>query len=105
MDTPKRSWMKSVTWRIVGVVILGGVTFLFTRDIGKTTWITLIFHSTRLILYYYHERIWERVQWGRLKHPLAHLPVRHDLTREEEKVIRRFLEEQRFTADATEYQI
>jgi uncharacterized membrane protein len=31
----------------------------------QTTLITIAFHTIRLVLYYYHERVWERVRWGR----------------------------------------
>ena len=90
-DTRKRSWTKSVTWRVVGIVLLGGITYAWTRDLWKTTGITLVFHGIRLVLYYYHERLWERISWGRVKHPLSHLPVRDDLTPEDHRAIEEFL--------------
>jgi uncharacterized membrane protein len=33
----------------------------------QTSWITITFHSIRLVLYYFHERGWENVEWGRIK--------------------------------------
>ena len=73
IDSHLRSWMKSITWRIIGIVILGGLAWLFTRDWEQTSLITITFHSIRLVLYYYHERAWERISWGRKK-------VREDYT-------------------------
>ncbi|MEK7352885.1 MAG: DUF2061 domain-containing protein [Chloroflexota bacterium] len=67
VDSHKRSWVKSITWRIIGIFILGGITWAFTRDWEQTSWITITFHTIRLVLYYYHERVWERVKWGRKK--------------------------------------
>ncbi len=65
VDSKARSWVKSIVWRVIGVVILGGLAWLVTGDWGQTTLITLTFHSIRLVLYYYHERAWERIGWGR----------------------------------------
>jgi uncharacterized membrane protein len=105
MDLKKRSWAKSVTWRLIGIVLLGFITYAITKDWSKTTGITVIFHGLRLILYYVHERVWERVSWGRLKHPLAHLPVRDDLTEQDHQAIERLLQERAYLARPPEYQI
>ncbi len=65
VDTRLRAWTKSITWRLIGIAILGVLAWLFTRDWKETTLITITFHTIRLVLYYYHERAWERVAWGR----------------------------------------
>jgi len=67
VDRRLRSWVKSITWRVIGIVILGALAWLFTRDWQETTLITITFHTIRLVLYYYHERAWERIDWGRKK--------------------------------------
>jgi len=67
VDSKTRSWVKSITWRVMGIVILGTLAWLFTRDWQETTLITITFHAIRLVLYYYHERAWERIGWGRKK--------------------------------------
>lgn len=64
-DTHLRSWTKSITWRIIGIVILGVLAWLVTGNWGQTTVITLTFHVIRFVLYYFHERAWERIGWGR----------------------------------------
>jgi len=88
MDTKKRSWVKSLTWRLLGIALLGLISFLITRDLKQMTVITALFHGIRLVLYYYHERIWERISWGRLKHPLSELPVNKKLTPEDLEIVR-----------------
>ena len=97
MNTHARSIAKSVTWRLVGVVILGVIAYAVTRNWAATTGITVIFHSVRLVLYYFHERLWERARRGRIAHPLSHLPVRRNLSEEDHASIRKFLEEQQYT--------
>ncbi|MCK4304235.1 MAG: DUF2061 domain-containing protein [Candidatus Eisenbacteria sp.] len=88
MDTKKRSWGKSITWRVFGIVLLGLISYLITHDWKDMATITVVFHSIRLILYYFHERIWERISWGKLKHPLAELPVTQQLTPDDLQIIR-----------------
>ena len=75
MDTKKRSWVKSIVWRIIGIVLLGIISYLVTGNIKDMTLITVLFHGIRLVMYYFHERLWERISWGKLKHPLSDLPV------------------------------
>lgn len=91
MDTKRRSWVKSLTWRLLGIVLLGLISFLITRDLKQMTVITALFHGIRLVLYYYHERVWERISWGRLKHPLAGLPVNKKLRPEDLEIVRQKL--------------
>jgi uncharacterized membrane protein len=66
MDSKKRSWMKSITWRIVGIIVLGIISYFATSNIKEMTQITLVFNGIRLNLYYYHERIWNRIEYGRI---------------------------------------
>ena len=54
------SLLKSVVWRIMGVLVLGSVTFFFTRHWVITTAITLVHHATFVIVFYLHERAWMR---------------------------------------------
>ena len=80
--------MKSITWRILGIVLLGLISYIITRDWQEMAIITAIFHGIRVILYYFHERIWERVSWGKMLHPLAGLPVDRELTAEDLEMVR-----------------
>jgi len=68
-DSKLRSWTKSFTWRVLGMIILMGLGYLFTGNIVKATWITLSFDLIRTFLYYIHERIWERISWGKYEEP------------------------------------
>ena len=53
-----RSAIKSIIWRIMSVLILGGVTFFYTRQWVATTLITFLHHGIFLFVFYAHERIW-----------------------------------------------
>ena len=64
MESKKRSLIKALAWRTVGIFVLGGITWGFTKNIEATTKITFLFHTINLILYYIHERMWEGIEWG-----------------------------------------
>jgi len=66
-----RSFIKSVTWRIVGSLDTFGLSFLFTGDFSTAGLIAVAEVVTKIILYYLHERAWRRVAWGRLEAPPA----------------------------------
>lgn len=87
-ETHSRAWVKSIIWRLVGIVILGGISWAITHSWREMSLITILFHSIRVVLYYLHERIWERIHWGRIKHPLSVLPVRRNLTPEDLNIVR-----------------
>jgi len=88
METHKRSMVKSITWRIIGVFLLGGIAWSVTHSWKEMGIITILFHSIRMVLYYFHERIWLRVEWGRIRHPLEVLEVNGKLSADDLNEIR-----------------
>ena len=63
--TKSRSATKSITWRVLGSIDTFIVSFIVT---GHAKWALGIAGTeaiTKLILYYWHERIWDRIKWGR----------------------------------------
>ena len=87
IETHSRAWIKSIVWRILGIFILGSISWIITHSWKEMSLITIIFHSIRVILYYFHERVWERIKWGRVMHPLSCLPVNKELKPEDLKLI------------------
>ena len=57
-----RSAGKSITWRIVGVLILATITYAYTREWIQTGLITIIHHGIFLFVFYFHERLWLRIK-------------------------------------------
>jgi len=68
METKLRSATKSLIWRIMGVLILGAVTYFYTRHWVQTSFITVLHHGIFLIVFYFHERIWLK-----FKRPVSYL--------------------------------
>lgn len=65
-DSPTRSIIKTVTWRLTG----SGTTFLISWLISGS-WtvagsIAMVQIMANTVLYYAHERAWNLVAWGRI---------------------------------------
>ena len=63
-DGHKRSVVKGTTWRVIGTLDTIFLSFLFTGIIGKALKIGGIELFTKILLFYLHERIWERLGFG-----------------------------------------
>jgi uncharacterized membrane protein len=67
MESKKRSLAKALLWRLIGIIVLGSITWVLTKNLETTTIITLMFHTINFVLYYFHERFWERIDWGLMR--------------------------------------
>ncbi len=63
-DRHKRSFIKGATWRIVGTLDTILLSFLFTGEIDKALKIGGIELFTKIFLFYFHERVWDRLSFG-----------------------------------------
>jgi uncharacterized membrane protein len=63
-EQKKRSILKSVSYRIICIISQTIVTYAFTHDILQVGAIVLVFQSVQTLLYYLHERAWNKVRWG-----------------------------------------
>ncbi len=72
---------------MVAVTVLAIVAYFVTGAWEQVTFITLIYHGIQIVIYYLHERMWDRIPWGQVKHPLAAIPVKHELTPEDMDVV------------------
>jgi len=93
IESHTRAWVKSIVWRLLGIVILGFIAWIITDSWKEMSIITLLFHSLRVILYYFHERVWDQIGWGRIKHPLSSLPVSRELEPEDLRLVANQLRE------------
>jgi uncharacterized membrane protein len=64
--TKARSFTKSLSYRIFGTLSSWAVVYVIT---GKGSLAALIaFWETvvKVVIYYYHERAWNKIRWGRI---------------------------------------
>lgn len=60
-----RSFVKAVTWRTTGTIDTFILSYLITGKAKLALAISGMEIFTKIFLYYVHERIWNRVKWGR----------------------------------------
>lgn len=60
-----RSLVKGVSWRIIGSLDTFILSFLVTGNAKWSVSIASVEATTKIALFYFHERLWERVTWGR----------------------------------------
>ncbi len=61
----KRSFAKSLTWRVVALITTFVTLYALSKDINMATLATVITNTVNFVAYYYHERIWNEVRWGK----------------------------------------
>lgn len=67
VEKPSRSLVKAISWRVTGTLDTILISFLIT---GKLKWavsIGAVELFTKVCLYYAHERVWNRLAFGRIK--------------------------------------
>jgi uncharacterized membrane protein len=62
--TRKRSVVKSIVWRIICIVVSVVVTFFLSGKWDIAVAVGTVYNVITMILYYFHERIWNRIKWG-----------------------------------------
>jgi len=67
MDEYKRSIIKSITWRFLGSVINVILFFIVTGNIVGSLSLGLVDLLVKSMLYILHERIWNKIKWGKKK--------------------------------------
>jgi len=80
-DTQVRSILKTVAWRLIATTTTMIVAYVFTGEVILAVEIGSVEAIAKIVLFYVHERVWERVRWGR--RPIHSIPVKGELTEDE----------------------
>jgi uncharacterized membrane protein len=67
MDTPRRSIAKALSWRLLATIITTGLVYLLTGKGEFAATIGLADTLIKFFVYISHERIWNRIPYGRQK--------------------------------------
>jgi uncharacterized membrane protein len=92
-DHHKRSVVKAMCWRALATLTTTVIVFAFTRKLALAIEVGAVEVTMKLLLYYFHERIWGLIGWGKPKHPLEGLQVTRDLEPEHLEEIKGRLED------------
>jgi uncharacterized membrane protein len=63
--TKQRSAVKAISWRIIGTADTFILSYFITHKAITAASIAGFEVLTKTILYYFHERSWNNIQWGR----------------------------------------
>ncbi len=65
MDKHKRTIAKTISFRVLATITTMILVYIFTKDLAITGSIGLLETVSKLVLYYGHERAWEKIHWGK----------------------------------------
>ena len=64
-ESPKRSIVKSISWRAIGTLDTIIISWIVTGTLRMAFSIGFIELITKMVLYFFHERIWNNITWGK----------------------------------------
>ncbi|MDB0602460.1 DUF2061 domain-containing protein [Tenacibaculum maritimum] len=64
-EKPLRSILKSISWRLIGTLDTVLISWLITGKLALAFSIGSVELITKMILYFFHERIWNSIKWGK----------------------------------------
>ncbi|TIP99669.1 MAG: DUF2061 domain-containing protein [Mesorhizobium sp.] len=65
MDTHSRSFAKALSWRVTGTIDTMVISLVVTGSIKLAAAIGVTEVITKSLLYYFHERAWLKIPYGR----------------------------------------
>ena len=68
-EKPYRSVVKAISWRTVGTLDTMIVSYFITGSLVMAASIGSIEVVTKMALYYFHERAWNKLSFGKVKAP------------------------------------
>ena len=73
METHLRSITKAVSWRIGGTLVTFLVTLIISKEVGLAAKVGLLDTFVKIGAFYFHERLWHRIDFGKVKQPEYHI--------------------------------
>jgi len=89
----RRSIAKAASYRIFGSIITAAIVFIFSGKIVLSIEVGFFELLAKMFFYYLHERGWEKISWGRPKHPLSEITVKKELSPEDMEIVRQKLKD------------
>jgi len=64
-ESVKRSFAKTISWRAIGTIDTILISWLITGTLTFALSIGVIELFTKMVLYFFHERLWSSVNYGK----------------------------------------
>jgi uncharacterized membrane protein len=65
MHLRKRAWVKALLWEASGLIVLGGLSYLFMGSLLFSSKLSFAFVFIRVLMFYGYERAWKHCSWGK----------------------------------------
>ncbi|MBN1224101.1 MAG: DUF2061 domain-containing protein [Candidatus Aminicenantes bacterium] len=88
-----RTVFKAISWRIIATLTTMAAVYLFTREPMISLGVGAVEVIAKVTFYYFHERIWNKISWGKDKHPLSVLPIKGEIRADDMEKIKAHLRE------------
>ena len=62
MDSKRKSFLKTISWRIIAVLTSLIIIYMFTHQMVISLKITIVAAIVSTIEYYIHERLWKSIK-------------------------------------------
>lgn len=64
-DTKTRSLIKTVSWRVISFIALFIIGMALGLSSSDAAWWTIVNNISFIVVHYLHERLWNRITWGK----------------------------------------
>ncbi len=64
-EKPIRSVAKALSWRVIGTLDTLVVSYILTGEMSVAASIASVDFLTKMALYFFHERLWNSIKWGK----------------------------------------
>lgn len=64
-EKPLRSVVKSLSWRTIGTLDTIIISYVITGKLDLAFSIGGVELVTKMVLYFFHERVWNSIKWGK----------------------------------------
>lgn len=88
-----RSIAKAMSWRIIATLTTFTIVYILTRELTLSMEVGAFDVTLKMLFYYLHERGWEKISWGQLRHPLSKIAVKKELSDEDMDIVRQKLKD------------
>jgi len=88
-----RSLLKTISWRVLATLTTITIVYIFTERIMLSLEIGFVEVVTKMIFYYFHERIWNLITLGKWSHPLSYIDLDRELDEKDREIIRNNLKD------------
>jgi len=68
-ETRKRSIFKAISWRTLATLTTAAIVFVFTGEFTLAITVGLLEVFAKMALYFFHERMWQKIGFGRKEVP------------------------------------